>query len=765
MGGARRPRAGAQEPGQLRQGAPELAGPDGPADGAVRGVTSGYEELGSLGPVVEGGGAVRAGRLADGAHVVLKRLSGAGSEAWLRQAAHRAQALSGIGHPALPHIFEVTEETSGLVIVMEYAAGGSLAERLAGGMALPPGVVAELFSTLGEGLEVAHRAGILPLDLKPSNILFRANGDPFLSDFGHDRLLETTGQPTPGAAEYLDPAVGDGTPPDAPADVYALAALSYQALTGRPPFSGESVVEVAEALRSDPVRPVAEVMGGLPGPLANAVERALERRRERRYPSAGAFAEALLPGQGPALRLFPPAEGFQPSPPPKALRPTPPEEDPPSPPPEALPPMPPPEAVAAPWMPEPEEPEPDGLARRISWRRVATGALAAIVLVAVLVSISPLMRTGLRGRRATHVLAGPTPSPAETGAGLSPTTVAQTSTVTSSGVGAPVSPTDTPAPPIPPLPNAVPPTSPKRAPVGTKPPPPSALRTTPPRPPPSSNPIPPPPLPPKGQRIAFTGTKDGRPSVYVTDPAGSVVIRLTKSPVGVDSQPVWSPDGSRIAFTSTRDGSRQIYVMNTDGSNQHRLTQGTANNYDPAWDPTGATIAYVTDQTGTPQVYAISALGGKGEYAGPTPAQNYTTSAFAQPVFSPDGQTLAATVVLGGTVVVTWKVSGALISILNMPPIPQVQNPAWSPDGSQIAYGSSNANAQVWVMAPDGSAKSALTTGPSNNAEPRFSPTGDRIVFVTDRVGLRQVWSMNRDGSQQTLVVNVPGETYEPSWG
>lgn len=427
--------------------------------------------------------------------------------------------------------------------------------------------------------------------------------------------------------------------------------------------------------------------------------------------------------------------------------------------------MPPPEAVAAPWMPEPGEPERDGRARTIGWRRVATGAFAALILVAVLVSISPLVRTGLRGRRATHVIASPTPNPAESSPGLAPAAVAPTPTVTSSGAGAPVSPTDAPAPPIPPLPNAVPPPSPKRAPVLAKPPPSPALRATPLRPPPSSNPIPPPPLPPRGQRIAFTGTMNGRPSIYVTDPAGSVVIRLTRSPVGDDSQPAWSPDGSRIAFTSTRDGSRQIYVMNADGSNQHRLTQGTANSYDPAWDPTGATIAYVTDQTGTPQVYAISALGGKGEYAGPTPAQNYATSTFAQPVFSPDGQTLAATVVLGGTVVVTWKVSGALLSILNMPPIPQVQNPAWSPDGSRIAYGSSNANVQVWVMAPDGTAKSALTAGAANNTEPRFSPTGDRIVFVTDRVGLRQVWSMNRDGSQQTLVVNVPGETYDPSWG
>src|SRR5262249_37535005 len=156
---------------------------------------------------------------------------------------------------------------------------------------------------------------------------------------------------------------------------------------------------------------------------------------------------------------------------------------------------------------------------------------------------------------------------------------------------------------------------------------------------------------------------DGRPSIYVTDPEGSVVVRLTSSPVGQDTQPVWSPDGSRIAFTSTRDGSRQIYVMNADGSNQHRLTTGSANNYDPAWSPDGSQIAYVTDETGTPQVYAISALGGKGAYAGPTPAQNYTTSTFAQPTFSPDGQTLAATVALSGTVVVTWKVGGPLIAI------------------------------------------------------------------------------------------------------
>jgi Tol biopolymer transport system component len=689
---------------------------------------TGYEELGPLHPIAGQGGAVRARRPSDGAEVVLKRLSGAGSEAWLGQVARRAEWLARMGHPALPRIFEVMAEESGLVIVMEYAAGGSLADRLAGGGMLRPGVVAELFSTLGEGLEVAHRAGILHLDLKPSNILFRANGDAFLSDFGHDRLLETTGQPTPGAAEYLDPAVAEGTPPDAQTDVYALAALSYQALTGSPPFSGESVVEVAEALRGDRLRPVADVVSGLPALLAGAVERALARPREHRYPSAGAFAEALLPGQGTVLPALPASD--------------------------VLPPMPPPEAVAVPWMPAPEEPPPAraGRGRALGRWPVGAAVLAAVILVAALVAVPTLLRVvGLRGTPATHLLVGPAPSSPEPSPTLASLPVVEVPTSTPPGPSPSPSPHPTPTAPKPGL---VP--APRR---------PIPATTAAPAFVPSRGPIPAPPLPPKGQRIAFTGTKDGRPSIYVTDPTGSVVIRLTNSPVGEDSQPAWSPDGTRIAFTSTRDGSRQIYLMNADGSNQHRLTAGTANNYDPAWDPTSATIAYVSDQTGTAEVYAIGALGGQGQYAGPAPVQNYAHSTFAQPAFSPDGQTLAATTLLGGTMIVTWKVSGALIAGLNSPPIPHVENPAWSPSGSKIVYGSSDAKVQVWVMAPDGSGKLALTGGPSNNAEPRFSPTGDRIVFVTDRVGLRQVWAMSADGTHQALVVNVPGETYDPSWG
>src|SRR2546427_18529 len=76
---------------------------------------------------------------------------------------------------------------------------------------------------------------------------------------------------------------------------------------------------------------------------------------------------------------------------------------------EVPPPLPPPEVVAAPWMPAPEELERDGRARAVAWRPVATAAFAAIVLVAVLVAVSPLVRgMGLRGRRTTHLQVGPT---------------------------------------------------------------------------------------------------------------------------------------------------------------------------------------------------------------------------------------------------------------------------------------------------------------------------------------------------------------------
>jgi len=727
---------------------------------------NGYEVLG---PVAEGGreggSAVRARRLADGAEVVLKRLAQGGSPGWLRSVATRAKAVAALGHLALPRIFEVTEGADEVVIVMEYARGGSLADRLAGGRVLPAGVVGEVFATLGEGLEAAHRAGILHLDLKPSNILFRANGDPFLSDFGHDRLTETTGQPTPGRAAYLDPVVAGGNPPDAQGDLYALAAMAYQALSGSPPFGGDSVVEVADAARLGAVRPLAEAATKVPAALAAIVERALAPNRERRYSTPQVFADSLLPGSPAPASVIADVAGYE-APPvvgkvvqPGAVVPG-----------AVVPGAVVPGAVV-PGAVVPGEvgagaAEADRHRPTGAWRPFGLLALGLVAVLAAVVATPPLLhRTGTKYVVTAPGPVAPLPSPSPTptpSASLSDLALVQASVVPTATV---VSPSPSRVPPRPPPPKPAPKPAVVVAPMTHPALPPAPSAAPPPKVLPSPQPVPPAPLPPRGQRIAFTGTRDGRPSIYVTDVTGSVVIRLTNSPAGEDAQPVWSPDGTQIAFTSTRDGNRQIYVMHADGSGQHRLTTGSANHYDPTWDPTGASIAYVSDESGTPAIFRTDATGaGSGTYAGPAPASN-VSAAFTQPSWSPDGKTFVATDQAGATrIVASWDVTGGGFRILTLPPAAGCDDPAWSPNGSKILYASGSPS-QVWAMAADGSGATALTSGSSNNRRPTFSPAGDRIVFVSDRLGVRQLWSMRTDGSGQALLVNVAGEAYDPSWG
>jgi len=95
-------------------------------------------------------------------------------------------------------------------------------------------------------------------------------------------------------------------------------------------------------------------------------------------------------------------------------------------------------------------------------------------------------------------------------------------------------------------------------------------------------------------KIAFVSSRDGNNEIYVMNPDGSNIIRLTNNPAA-DFTPAWSPDGTKIAFASNRDGNSKIYVMNTDGSSPTRLTNEQADDYDPAWSPSGTKIAFVRE--------------------------------------------------------------------------------------------------------------------------------------------------------------------------
>ena len=145
-----------------------------------------------------------------------------------------AQVLAALDHPNIIRIFDVVDDADGLALVMQFAAGGSLAERLATQRNLTPGDGAATLIALADALASAHRCGVLHGDVKPSNILFTADGHPLLSDFGLAQAAAsgTVGHGTP---EYTDPTVLEGQQYEAASDVYALAVVGYEMLSGRRP--------------------------------------------------------------------------------------------------------------------------------------------------------------------------------------------------------------------------------------------------------------------------------------------------------------------------------------------------------------------------------------------------------------------------------------------------------------------------------------------------------------------------------------------------
>jgi eukaryotic-like serine/threonine-protein kinase len=260
-------------------------------------------------------------------HVAVKVLQPglATDEAFLKRFGAEARSVASLNHPHVLRVFDWGEDTDGPYLVLEYLGGGSLRDLLDRGVRLTHSQAAHLGAEVAQGLAYAHARGLVHRDIKPANLLFDEEGLVRVADFGVARALAEAAYTEPagamvGTARYMSPESAEGKPVDGKADVYSLALVLYEALSGTVPFVTDTTIGTLAARVGQPLPPHESL-----GPLDDVLARAAAPQASARLDAAGfaarlgALASALPTPE--ALALHPPehvplapVNGFRPPP-------------------------------------------------------------------------------------------------------------------------------------------------------------------------------------------------------------------------------------------------------------------------------------------------------------------------------------------------------------------------------------------------------------------------------------------------------------------
>ncbi len=260
----------------------------------------GYELLGELG---RGGmGVVYKARQINLNRIVALKMILAGAHAGSVELARfrlEAEAVAQLEHPHIVQVHEIGEQSGLPYFSLEFIAGGTL-DRKMGGLPQSPDRAAEVVQTLAQTMYFAHRRGVVHRDLKPANVLLTEEGVPKISDFGlakrlDSQVIHTQSGAIMGTPSYMSPEQAEGRIGDVgPAtDIYALGAILYELLTGRPPFEAKTPIEtLQQVLNQEPVPP-SRLVPRLSRDLETITLKCLDKQPARRYASALELAEDL----------------------------------------------------------------------------------------------------------------------------------------------------------------------------------------------------------------------------------------------------------------------------------------------------------------------------------------------------------------------------------------------------------------------------------------------------------------------------------------
>ncbi|PHS19004.1 MAG: hypothetical protein COA78_01170 [Blastopirellula sp.] len=234
-----------------------------------------------------------------GDHAAIKVLpTGLATQGRMRERFEREiETLKQLKHPNIVQLYAYGEEQGELFYAMELVTGANLAERIHDKQQFSWKEVSQFGIAITKGLKHAHDFGVIHRDIKPANLLFDAQGNPKIADFGIARLFGATSMTAEGGivgtADYMSPEQAFGEPVTPRSDLYSLGSVMYAMMTGSAPYHGDSIAEVLHRLRySEPV-PIERLSFDCPQEFSKLMDQLLEKDPQKRIPTATTLIRRL----------------------------------------------------------------------------------------------------------------------------------------------------------------------------------------------------------------------------------------------------------------------------------------------------------------------------------------------------------------------------------------------------------------------------------------------------------------------------------------